>query len=242
MRINKYLAMCGVASRRKCDEILLQGKVKVNGKVCKEPGFDVSDSDQITVDNKPVKLVNNFVYYKLNKPKGYLTTLSDDRNRKTITDLLRGVHARVFPVGRLDYSSEGLLLVTNDGETANIFMHPRNEIFKKYIVKIEGGITPEQIKKLEKGVSIGEGIVTGECKINLLEKDDKSTRLEFIISEGKNRQIRKMLENQGKSIIMLKRVQIGEIALGGLSRGEYAALNKKEMAYINKLKAKYAEK
>ena len=164
MRINKYLAMCGVASRRKCDEILLQGKVKVNGKVCKEPGFDVSDSDQITVDNKPVKLVNNFVYYKLNKPKGYLTTLSDDRNRKTITDLLRGVHARVFPVGRLDYSSEGLLLVTNDGETANIFMHPRNEIFKKYIVKLEGGITPEQIKKLEKGVSIGEGIVTGECK------------------------------------------------------------------------------
>lgn len=235
MRLNRFLAQSGVASRRKCDEIILEGKVKVNGKVVKEMGVEVHDTDVVQYMNRRVKPVENFVYYKLHKPKGYVTTATDDKDRKTVLDLMRGVKYRIFPIGRLDYDTEGLLLLTNDGELTNILTHPKNSVEKTYIANIEGVVTNDEIKKLSSGIDIG-GYITKPCSVILISHDDKNTKLEIKISEGKNRQVKKMIEAIGKSVSFLKRVSVGEIKLGGLARGEYKELNKKEMQYINKLK------
>ncbi len=235
MRINKYIATAGVASRRKAEELIAQGKIKVNGKVVLNLATDVSSFDTVTCEGKLIKPTNNFVYYKLHKPKGYVTTVSDDKDRKTIMSLMRGVHARVFPVGRLDYETEGLLLLTNDGDLSNILTKPNSEISKTYIAQIEGKITNEEIKQLSSGVDIG-GYVTKPCSVVRLEANEHSSRIEISITEGKNKQVRKMLAAVGKEITFLKRVQIGEIRLGGLSRGEYAPLNNKEIKYLNSLK------
>lgn len=235
MRLNKYLAQSGVASRRKCDELILDGKVKVNGKIIKELGVEVHDTDIILYMNKRVKPVNNFVYFKLHKPKGYVTTSSDDKDRKTVLNLMRGVKYRIFPIGRLDYDTEGLLLLTNDGDLTNILTHPKNCVEKTYIANIEGVVSDEEIKQLSSGVDIG-GYTTKPCSVLLISRDDKNTKLEITISEGKNRQVKKMIEAVGKNVAFLKRVSVGEIKLGGLARGEYKELNKKELQYINKLK------
>ena len=235
MRLNRFLAQSGVASRRKCDEIILEGKVKVNGKVVKEMGVEVHDTDVVQYMNRRVKPVENFVYYKLHKPKGYVTTATDDKDRKTVLDLMRGVKYRIFPIGRLDYDTEGLLLLTNDGELTNILTHPKNSVEKTYIANIEGVVTNDEIKKLSSGIDIG-GYITKPCSVILISHDDKNTKVEIKISEGKNRQVKKMIEAIGKSVSFLKRVSVGEIKLGGLARGEYKELNKKEMQYINKLK------
>lgn len=236
MRLNKYLAQSGVASRRKCDELILEGKVKINGKVVKELGVDVNlVSDSVYFDGRRVKPINTNVYFKLHKPKGYVTTASDDKDRKTVLSLMRNVQYRIFPIGRLDYDTEGLLLLTNDGELTNILTHPKNSISKTYVANVEGIISDEDIKKLSSGVDIG-GYTTKPCSVILLDRDEKFTKLEITISEGKNRQVKKMIEAVGKTVAFLKRVSVGEIRLGGLARGEYKELNKKEMQYINKLK------
>ncbi len=236
MRLNKFLAQSGVASRRKCDELILEGKVKINGKVVKELGVDVNtQNDSVYFDGRRVKPVATNVYFKLHKPKGYVTTASDDKDRKTVLSLMRNVQYRIFPIGRLDYDTEGLLLLTNDGELTNILTHPKNSVAKTYVANIEGVVTDEEIKQLSSGVDIG-GYVTKPCSVILLDRDDKSTKLEISITEGKNRQVKKMIEAVGKNVAFLKRVSIGEIRLGGLARGEYKELNKKEMQYINKLK------
>lgn len=237
MRINKYLASCGVASRRKCDELITEGKVKVNGKVLRELGYDVNlDFDRVTVDGKAVHMAEDFVYYKLHKPKGFICSAKDDHDRKTVLSLMRGVKKRIYPIGRLDFDTEGLLLLTDDGELTNLITHPKNAIDKLYMVKIEGHITMDEINSLKKGVDIG-GYITGESNVVVLDEDEKFTKLEVTIHEGKNRQVRKMFEAVGKNVVFLKRVQIGEIRLGGLSRGEYKQLNQKEMQYIRKLKS-----
>lgn len=235
MRINKYLALSGLGSRRKVEEFVSDGKVKVNGKIVTSLSTDIKDTDVVYFDNKPIKTTQSFVYYKLHKPKGYVTTVSDEKNRKTVLDLLRGVHVRVYPVGRLDYDSEGLLILTNDGELTNILTKPNNEIKKVYYVTIEGSIEMTEIKKLSSGVDIG-GYTTKPCSVEVVEVKENSTKLKFTITEGKNRQIRKMLESINKTVTMLRRIQIGEIKLGGLSRGEYAELNAKEIKYLNSLK------
>ena len=237
MRINKFLASCGVASRRKCEEIILAGKVKINGKVVKELATDIDlDFDRVTVDGNVVHIPLECVYYKLHKPKGYVCTAKDDKERKTVMSLMRGVKKRIYPIGRLDYDTEGLLILTDDGELTNIITHPKNQIDKVYIVKIEGVINASEIERLQKGVDIG-GYTTDKSKVVVLDGDDKSTRLEVTIHEGKNRQVRKMFEAIEKNVIFLKRVQVGEIKLGGLARGEYKELNHKEMQYIRKLKS-----
>ena len=237
MRINKFLASCGVASRRKCEEIILAGKVKINGKVVKELATDIDlDFDRVTVDGNAVHIPLECVYYKLHKPKGYVCTAKDDKERKTVMSLMRGVKKRIYPIGRLDYDTEGLLILTDDGELTNIITHPKNQIDKVYIVKIEGVINASEIERLQKGVDIG-GYTTDKSKVVVLDGDDKTTRLEVTIHEGKNRQVRKMFEAIEKNVIFLKRVQVGEIKLGGLARGEYKELNHKEMQYIRKLKA-----
>ena len=235
MRINKYLALAGLGSRRNVEVLVTTGKIKVNGKVVRDLSTDIKDTDNVQFNNKPVKVSTNFVYYKLHKPKGYVTTVDDDKERKTVMDLLRGVHARVYPVGRLDYDTEGLLLFTNDGDITNILTRPSSEVEKTYTVHIEGVITKDEIQRLSSGVDIG-GYVTKPCRVQLIEELDKITKLKVTISEGKNRQIRKMFEVIGKNITLLRRVQIGEITLGGLSRGEYAPLNAKELKYLRGLK------
>lgn len=235
MRINKYLALAGVASRRKAEEYITQNRIKVNGKVVNNLSTDIKETDVVYLDNKPIKATNKFVYYKLNKPKGFVTTVSDEKNRKTVMDLLRGVHTRVYPVGRLDYDTEGLLLLTNDGDITNILTKPNSEIEKTYQVHIENNITTDEIKKLTSGVEI-DGYTTKPCSVVLESANDKLSKLKITITEGKNRQIRKMFACIDKNVIFLRRIQIGEIRLGGLSRGEYQQLNAKEMRFINSLK------
>lgn len=235
MRINKYLSSCGVASRRKCDDLIKSGVVKVNGKVLTELGYDVKeDIDQVTVRSKPMKATEQFVYYKLNKPKGYVCTTDDEKNRRTVMDLMRGVKTRIFPVGRLDYDTEGLLILTNDGDISNKIMKPSSEIGKTYVVKIDENISKEEIDILTKGVDI-DGYITRDCNVDVFESNSEGTRLEITIFEGKNRQIRKMFEKIEKNITYLKRISIGKIKLGGLSRGEYTTLNKKELDYLRSL-------
>ena len=235
MRINKYIAQCGIASRRKAEDIIKLGKVKVNGKVTTDLSTDIRDTDIVSIDNKTIKVVSNYVYYKLNKPKGYITSTSDDKDRKTVINLMRGVHYRVFPIGRLDYDTEGLLLLTNDGDIANILTKPNSEVKKTYIVHIEGPINKDEIKKLSSGVDIGD-YITRPCSVELMETNETQSKLKVSITEGKNRQIRKMFSSIGKEVTFLRRIQIGDIKLGGLSRGEYAPLNQKEIRYLKSLK------
>ena len=235
MRINKYLSSAGIASRRKVEEFIVGGRVKVNGKVIKDLATDIKLTDIVKLDNKIVKPAESYVYFKLNKPKGYITTANDEKDRKTVMDLMRGVHQRVFPVGRLDYDTEGLLLLTNDGELANILTKPNSNISKSYIVTIENTIDNNEVKILSTGVDIGD-YVTKPCNVEIIEEKINSTKLKVTITEGKNRQIRRMFETIGKNVTFLKRVQIGDIKLGGLSRGEYQPLNSKELKYINSIK------
>ncbi len=235
MRINKYIAQCGIASRRKAEDIIKLGKIKVNGKVTTDLSTDIRDTDIVSIDNKTIKVVSNYVYYKLNKPKGYITSTSDDKDRKTVINLMRGVHYRVFPIGRLDYDTEGLLLLTNDGDIANILTKPNSEVKKIYVVHIEGFINKDDIKKLSSGVDIGD-YITRPCSVELIETNETQSKLKVAITEGKNRQIRKMFSSIGKEVTFLRRIQIGDIKLGGLSRGEYAPLNQKEIRYLKSLK------
>lgn len=235
MRINKYIASSGVTSRRKAEELVLAGKVKINGKVVSNLATDVKETDQVTIEGKPIHTAENFVYYKLHKPKGYVSTVNDDKGRKTVMELMRGVHTRVFPVGRLDYDTEGLLLLTNDGDLSNILTRPKSEVEKVYYATIEGTISKDEVKTLSSGVEI-DGYKTKPCSIVVMSENQNQTKLAITITEGKNRQIRKMLEAVNKTVTFLKRVQIGEIRLGGLSRGEYAQLNAKEVRYLQNLK------
>lgn len=235
MRINKFLALAGIDSRRKVEQHILNGKVKVNGKVVRDLATDIKETDIVYYENRAVKVGSNYVYYKLNKPKGYVTTVSDEKERKTVMDLMRGVHTRVYPVGRLDYDTEGLLILTNDGDITNTLTKPNSEVKKTYVVHIESGITKEEIKILTAGVTIDD-YKTKPCSIEAMEIGEKLSKLKITITEGKNRQIRKMFETVGKNVIFLRRVQIGEIRLGGLSRGEYTPLNAKELKYLRSLK------
>ena len=232
MRINKYLASSGLASRRKCEEYVVAGRVKVNGKVIKDLAFDVAENDEVFVDGKAVCLPEKFTYLMMHKPKGYLTTVSDDRNRKTVMELLPKEFKHLMPVGRLDYNSEGLLLFTNDGLTAQHLMKPAREVPKTYSVKVEGEVTKENALEMEKGVTLFDGTKFKECKVKILEVKDRKTKLEVIITEGKNREIRKIFEKFGYNVIFLKRVAIGKIKLGGLTRGTCRLLRSTEIMYL----------
>lgn len=229
MRINKYLALCGVASRRKVEEFIINGLVKVNGKVVTKLSTDIDVMhDIVLVSGVKVNLPQDYVYYMLNKPKGYVCSLSDEANRKTVMDLVKDDKHRIFPVGRLDYDSEGMLILTNDGDLSFKLTHPSSHVDKKYIVKIEGGMVESELAVIRAGVVVN-GERYSKCSAKVLSSDDKTTRLEVIIHEGKNRQIRKMFDAIGKNVIFLKRVQIGSLKLGGLNRGEYRVLKPYEV-------------
>lgn len=228
MRLNKFLSNSGVASRRKSDELISQGKVFVNGKVVTELGLQINEKkDKVMVEGKQIKLPSSFVYIKLNKPKGYACTAHDEKGRKTIYELI-DTDERLFSIGRLDYDTEGLILLTNDGDFANKVAHPKYAIEKEYRVTVEGQIKESELAVLRKGVVV-DGERMPSAKVEFLSEDDKFTKLSVVIDEGQNRQIRRMFEAIGKSIRLLKRVRIGQVRLGGLKRGDYRDLTEDEL-------------
>ncbi len=234
MRINKFLAEQGVASRRGADELISAGRVAVNGKTAKA-GDDVSPSDVVTLDGKILSHKVKFEYYLLNKPKGYVCTVKDDKGRKTVLDLLPAGAGRVFPVGRLDYASEGLLILTNDGDLAYRLTAPQSEIPKTYLVRVEGTLPQTALNRLRTGVEIEKGVMTGKCKVTVIETDKAFTKLHVTLTEGKNREIRRMFEAVGSHVDFLKRIKIGELTLSGLDRGACRKLSQEEVFYLQNL-------
>lgn len=226
-RLQKFLAHCGVSSRRKAEEYIRNGKVTVNGKIVTEMGTTVSSADRIEVNGKPVRLEKKKVYILLHKPRGYVTTVNDPQGRDTVMDLISSVEERVYPVGRLDYDSSGLLLLTNDGELAQHLTHPSHEIVKVYIATVEGRPSDEALRKLESGVRV-DGYTTAPAIVKVLENYSDKTKLEITIHEGRNRQVRKMCESIGHPVIRLKRVAYGSLELGGLRPGEWRYLTESE--------------
>jgi len=233
MRINKFLAACGLGSRRKCEQLVLDGRVASGGKTIDALSFDVLPNMEILVDGNAVGK-KDFEYLMLFKPKGFVTTKSDEKGRKTVMDLLPEDKKHLNPIGRLDYDTEGLLLFTNDGDLANALSHPSSEIEKTYQVKIEGNIVESELAVLRSGVVI-DGKRTAKCKAKTLKSEDGKTTVELVIHEGRNREIRKMMEAIGKNIVLLKRVAYGPIMLGGLSRGKTRPLHKDEIMYLKSM-------
>ncbi|MDD3765772.1 MAG: pseudouridine synthase [Eubacteriales bacterium] len=231
IRLQKYIADCGIASRRKAEEMILQKRVAVNGEIVTQLGTKVGQDDVVTVDGQRIKPTSKKVYVLLNKPAGYLTTASDDFGRRTVMDLIKGeVHTRVFPVGRLDYDTEGLLLLTNDGDVAYAMSHPKHKIQKTYIVTLDKVPSQKAIDRLRRGVII-DGQRTLPARVDLIENN----MLEISIREGRNRQIRKMAEAVGYEVVALKRISIGILKLGNIPLGRWRHLTKVELDYLRKL-------
>lgn len=232
-RIQKYLARCGVASRRKAEELVLSGKVKVNGSLIKEIILIDPEKDTVEVEGKKVKPEEKRVYIMLNKPTGVITSAKDQFGRRTVLDLVN-VKERIFPVGRLDYDTSGLIILTNDGEVANKLMHPSKEVNKVYVAEVLGVPTKEEMDKFKRGLKI-EDYVTAPADIKILKNLGRTSVIEVIIHEGRNRQVRKMCDAIGHKVIKLKRIKIGEIELGNLKEGEWRYLNQNEIEYLKSL-------
>lgn len=232
------MAECGLASRRKCEEYVINGEVKVNGEVVTDLSTQVSYSDTVTVSGKKVSPVSKHVYLILNKPKGCVTTVSDDRGRKTVIDIVKADYpdTRLFPVGRLDYDTEGLLILTTDGDLCNRLTHPSSEIEKMYVAKIEGTVSENDLAKVRKGVEI-DGRMTGKSRARLIAYDNKTniSTVEITIKEGMNREVRRIFESIGKNVAFLKRVAIGDLRLRRVDRGSYRKLTKEEVEYLKNL-------
>lgn len=231
MRINKYIANSGLCSRRKADELISNGNVKVNGATLREPGYDVTDGDVVEVNGSVIHSEEKKVYILLNKPCGYVTTVSDDMERLTVMDLVADVDARIFPVGRLDYNTSGMLIMTNDGDFAYKLTHPKHELTKTYRALVAGVLSNEKCAKLRKGVDIG-GFVTSRAKVQVVKGAQKTTLVDITIHEGKNRQVRKMFKAVGNNVQQLQRIAIGDIKLGRLAEGHYRKLTREEIEYL----------
>tara|TARA_B110001454_G_scaffold219111_1_gene250068 strand:+ start:79160 stop:80068 length:909 start_codon:yes stop_codon:yes gene_type:complete len=235
VRLNKFLADSGICSRRAADGIIADGRVLVNGKKVFELGIKVNPKeDRITVDRKPIKPVTEKIYLMLHKPKGILTTMEDELGRPTVAHYLGDISQRVFPVGRLDWDSEGLLLFTNDGEFANKVMQPKNDITKTYLVKIDGQPDEKHLNRLKMGVSIPGGRVRAIHieKISRKEGSKQYNWIKIVINEGKNRQIRYMFEKIGYDVLKLQRIAIGQLKLGHLERGELTYLDETDLKKV----------
>jgi 23S rRNA pseudouridine2605 synthase len=234
-RLQKVLAQAGVASRRNCEELIVQGRVRVNGKVVRELGTKVDpQADKIEVDGRPIRR-EQLIYLLLNKPTGVITSLHDPQGRRVVTDLLAGIKERVYPVGRLDCDTSGLLLVTNDGELANCLAHPSFEIDKVYHAWVKGIPSPDKIRQLAQGVMLEDGM-TAPGKAKLLETDEAKGRslIELTIHEGRNRQVRRMCEAIGHPVITLARVRLGFLTLQGVKKGAYRHLTPQEVERLKK--------
>lgn len=236
-RLQKVIAHAGIASRRKAEQLIQEGKVTVNGKVIKELGVKVTSNDRVEVEGIPLEREEP-VYLLFYKPRGVISSVKDEKGRKVVTDYLPQIKERVYPVGRLDFDTSGLLLLTNDGEFANLLMHPRNEIEKVYIVKTKGIPSKEKLKNLQNGVMLEDG-KTAPAKVKMLSLDKKKQTaiIEIIIHEGRNRQVRRMLEAIGHPVLKLKRERYGSITLDGLKTGELRELTPHEVKQIRNLAA-----
>lgn len=234
-RLQKVMAHAGVASRRKSEEWIKSGRVKVNGKVVTELGTQVSRQDTVEVDDVQIEREQP-VYYLLNKPRGVLSTVSDDKDRKTVMDLLEGVKQRVYPIGRLDYDTTGILLLTNDGEFAHLLMHPSHEIEKTYVAKVKGQITKQDLQKIQSGIVIN-GRKTAPAKGRILSVDKKKnvSMVELTIHEGQNHQVKKMFKAAGYPVEKLKREKYGQLDLLGLQPGEWRELKNHEIQKLYQL-------
>ncbi len=231
MRINKYIAQAGYASRRVADELILAGKVKVNGALMDTPGYDVQDNDLVEVEGHIIAGAEKLVYYVLNKPVGYITTTRDEQGRPTVMSLMEDVPVRVFPVGRLDYNTSGLLIMTNDGQLAQHIAHPSGQVWKSYLALVAGTVSPEEAARMRRGVEI-DGYKTKPAKVDILEARAGLTRLKIQICEGRNRQVRKMCEAVGHRVLELQRTAVGQVQLGHIKEGRYRKLNPDEVAYL----------
>lgn len=230
VRLQKFMAEQGVASRRKSEDLIRAGKVKVNGHVA-EIGMKINPrKDLVTVGKQKLTNVKNrkMVYVMLNKPRGYVTTVSDELGRKTVMDLLPDFGCRIYPVGRLDKDSEGLLLLTNDGSFTNCMTHPSHEYAKVYRVTVRPAVNDDILFNLRNGIEI-DGRMTAPCEVTVLTEEENRVVLEFILYEGRNRQIRKMCESQGLEVARLKRISIGPVKLGMLKQGDYRELSEQDV-------------
>jgi 23S rRNA pseudouridine2605 synthase len=234
-RLQKVIAHAGVASRRKAEELILEGKVTVNGSVVKELGIKVSPADRIEVNGIPLEREEP-VYFLLYKPRGVISSVKDDKGRKVVTDFFEHVEQRIYPVGRLDYETSGVLLLTNDGEFANLLMHPSSEVDKVYVAKTKGIPSKEALRSLEKGIRLEDG-KTAPARVKLLSMDKKKQTaiVELTIHEGRNRQVRRMFEAVGFPVLKLKRERYGNLTLQGLSAGEKKELTPHEVKQLRTL-------
>ncbi len=233
VRLQKYMADCGIASRRKSEELIAAGKVRVNGEVAKVGDKVDPNRDQVTVDGRKVRRDRELRYIMLHKPRGFISTMSDEMDRKCVAQLVADVETRVYPVGRLDRDSEGLLLFTNDGEFANNMTHPSKHVSKNYRVTIRPDITEEQIARMMSGMMI-DGKKTLPAEVKVLQKYPDRTVLEVTLCEGRNRQIRKMCEALDLEVARLKRTSIGGVKLGMLQQGKWRDLTPQEVATLKR--------
>ena len=231
-RLQKILAASGAASRRKAEELIAAGRVTVNGKVAHLGDSAVPGRDKIALDGEPVEMAKEKLYFVLHKPRGFVTTLHDERGRKCVAQLMEDVGTRVYPVGRLDKDSEGLLLLTNDGEFANQIAHPKKHIAKTYRVTVRPAVTDDQLNQIATGIVI-EGRRTAPAKVRVLQQELGRVVLEIVLYEGRNREIRKMCEALGLEVARLKRVAVGPVRLGMLPQGKYRELTKEELRALS---------
>lgn len=235
MRLQKYMAHCGVASRRKCEEMIKQGRVTVNGQVVTQLGLKIDpQKDEVKVDGRPISLEQKRVYILLYKPRGYVTTVKDTHGRPTVLSLVGNQPVRVYPVGRLDFDTEGLLLLTNDGELANRLMHPRYEVEKEYYAVVEGRPSKSQIQAFIDGIDIGDAIAHAH-KVRLLWQKGDNSAFKIVLREGRNRQIRRMFEAIGCRVKFLRRERMGNLTLGDLKPGQWRYLKDDEVMQLKRL-------
>ena len=231
IRLQKYMAQCGVASRRHAEELIQAGRVKVNGEIITEMGIRVSDQDRIEVDGKLINKEKKLIYIMLNKPSGYVSTVSDPEGRKTVLDLIDGVNERIYPVGRLDYDTTGLIILTNDGDFAFENTHPGQETRKTYVSEVLGMPSNKELQALRSGIML-DGKLTAPAEVEVVDIRPKSTVLRIVIHEGRNRQVKRMCEAVGRPVLRLKRSAVGRLTLGDLKLGQWRYLTNNEAKLI----------
>jgi len=237
IRLNKFLAQAGVASRREVDNMIAEGRIKVNGQVVQGLGYKIDDEkDRVEVEGRRVEREEGLIYLMLNKPPGYLVTLKDNFQRPTILQLLPSLSKRVFPVGRLDYDSSGLLLMMNDGELAYRLTHPRFKVPKAYLIKVRGEPDPSKLSRLEKGIYL-DGKKTAPAKIAKIRSDPKKSLFKIEIYEGRKREVKRMFQAIGHKVLQLQRISFGGLRLGSLKAGKWRYLTRKEIDTLKKLAA-----
>lgn len=237
-RLQKVIAQSGLTSRRKAEQLIVDRRVKVNGEIVDELGSKVSNSDEVTVDDIPIYKERQ-VHYVLYKPRGYISSVQDDKNRDTVIDLMEGVQERIYPIGRLDYNTSGIILLTNDGDFAHLLMHPRYEIEKVYVTKIEGIPTKQQLERLERGIQDDDDLLQAiGHRVISIDRRQQTMILELTLHEGKYRHIRRMMEVLGYPVMKLKRERYGFLTLDGLQPGQFRPLTRQEIHQLTTLATK----